>query len=56
MEFQFTRCWQQPKHCDYLYLNSSSPFLLLKTYIYGYPNRVQSSRRLEREASSATSS
>jgi transposase len=27
------------------------PSLLLKLYIYGYLNRVQSSRRLEREAS-----
>jgi transposase len=26
------------------------PSLLLKLYIYGYLNRVQSSRRLEREA------
>ncbi len=26
------------------------PLLLLKLYIYGYLNRVQSSRRLEREA------
>jgi transposase len=27
------------------------PAILLKLYIYGYLNRVQSSRRLEREAS-----
>src|ERR1700756_4107079 len=26
------------------------PAMLLKLYIYGYPNRIQSSRRLEREA------
>jgi transposase len=26
------------------------PAVLLKIYVYGYPNRVQSSRRLEREA------
>jgi transposase len=30
---------------------SYHPGLLLKLYIYGYLNRVQSSRRLEREAS-----
>ena len=24
--------------------------MLLKRYVYGYPNKVQSSRRLEREA------
>ena len=30
---------------------SYHPAILLKLYIYGYPNRVQSSRRLEREAS-----
>ena len=29
---------------------SFHPSLLLKLYIYGYLNRVQSSRRLEREA------
>ena len=29
---------------------SSHPSVLLKLYIYGYLNRVQSSRRLEREA------
>ncbi|WP_028150569.1 transposase, partial [Bradyrhizobium japonicum] len=29
---------------------SYHPSLLLKLYIYGYLNRVQSSRRLEREA------
>ena len=29
---------------------SYHPSVLLKLYIYGYPNRVQSSRRLEREA------
>ena len=29
---------------------SYHPSALLKLYIYGYPNRVQSSRRLEREA------
>ena len=28
---------------------SYHPSVLLKLYIYGYPNRVQSSRRLERE-------
>src|SRR6185437_14985812 len=30
---------------------SYHPSVLLKLYIYGYLNRVQSSRRLEREAS-----
>jgi transposase len=29
---------------------SYHPAILLKLYIYGYLNRVQSSRRLEREA------
>jgi|SRR5208282_4100569 len=28
---------------------SYHPSILLKLYVYGYPNRVQSSRRLERE-------
>ena len=32
---------------------SYHPSVLLKLYIYGYLNRVQSSRRLEREAGSA---
>ena len=26
------------------------PATMLKIYIYGYPNRIQSSRRLERES------
>ncbi len=29
---------------------SYHPSMLLKLYVYGYPNQVQSSRRLEREA------
>src|SRR6202158_476336 len=29
---------------------SYHPEVMLKIYIYGYPNRIQSSRRLEREA------
>ena len=34
---------------------SYHPSVLLKLYIYGYLNRVQSSRRLEREAGPACS-
>ena len=34
---------------------SYHPSVLLKIYIYGYLNRIQSSRRLEREASATSS-
>ena len=40
-------CWYKPQDTG---RPGYHPSVLLKLYIYGYLNRVQSSRRLEREA------
>lgn len=49
-EFNLAQLWFEGVSPASTSRPSYHPSILLKIYIYGYPNRIQSSRRLEREA------